>query len=312
MGTMRAFVRRDGSSGDVVEADVPAPEPGPDEVLVAVAAFGVGIHDRYFIPGDARFPYVIGTEAAGVVAATGSGVPDVARGDRVMLTSVLNPKGGTWAELAAVAARSLVPLPAGLDLTTAAGIPIAGDAAIECLHTLDLSPGDALFVAGASGAIGTLLVQMATARGVRVAASASARNQDYLRGLGAELAVDYGDPGWQQRVRDQWPGGVDAALAIQPGTGVASQFVVREGGRVVTVSGDPFEPERDLRVEQFAHRDDIRDELAELAAAIAAGRIRLVLERVYAFADAVAALEKTETRHARGKLVVTVDAAADG
>ncbi|HET6547558.1 MAG TPA: zinc-binding dehydrogenase, partial [Solirubrobacter sp.] len=80
---------------------------------------------------------------------------------------------------------------------------------------------------------------------------------------------------------------------------------VREGGHVVTVSGDPFQPERDVRVEQFAHRPDSRDDMVELLAAIAARRIRVVLERVYPFDQAVAALEKTETRHARGKLVVT-------
>jgi NADPH:quinone reductase-like Zn-dependent oxidoreductase len=183
-------------------------------------------------------------------------------------------------------------------------VPIAGDAAIETLHTLGLGPGETLFVAGASGAIGTLVVQMATARGIRVAGSASARNHEYLLSLGAERAVDYDDPSWQEAIREWAPGGADAALAIQPGTGVPSQFVVREGGRVVTVSGDPFAPERDVVVEQFAHRDDIRDEIAGLLAEIAAGRVRLVLERVYPFEQAIAALEKTETRHARGKLVV--------
>lgn len=91
-----------------------------------------------------------------------------------------------------------------------------------------------------------------------------------------------------------------------------SQFVVREGGHVVTVSGDPFEPQRDIRVEQFAHRPDSRGDLAALVAEIAAGRIRVVLERVYPFPEAVAALEKTETRHARGKLVVTGPRASTG
>jgi NADPH:quinone reductase-like Zn-dependent oxidoreductase len=304
MPAMPAFVRRTAADVEVVRADVPVPEPGDDEVLVAVRAFGVGIHDRYFNPSDARFPYVIGTEAAGVVAATGAGVDAFAPGDRVLGTSVLPAKGGTWAAFAAIKAASLLPMPAELDFTTAAGIPIAGDAAVETLHTLDLRSGDTLFVAGASGAIGTLVVQLAVARGIRVAGSASAPNHDHLLALGAEKAVDYQDPDWPGQVLAWAPDGVDAALAIQPGTGVPSQFVVRERGHVVTVSGDPFVPERDVRVEQFVHRADARRDLADLVAAVAAGRVRVVLDRIHPFAGAVTALEKTETRHARGKQVV--------
>lgn len=80
--------------------------------------------------------------------------------------------------------------------------------------------------------------------------------------------------------------------------------MVRERGHLVTVSGDAFEPERDVRVEQFMHRADAHRDMADLLAAIADGRIRVVLERIYPFTEAVTALEKTETRHARGKLVV--------
>jgi NADPH:quinone reductase-like Zn-dependent oxidoreductase len=309
---MRAFVRCDATSGGVVQTDMPIPKPGEHEMLIEVRAFGVGIHDRSFIPSDARFPYVIGTEAAGVVVATGSGVEGFAAGDLVLFTSVLNPQGGTWAEFAVVAQRSLIPMPAELDFTTAAGLPIAGNAAVESLHTLDLRSGDTLFVAGASGAIGTLVIQMAVVRGIRVAGSASARNHAYLLALGAEKAVDYTDPDWQEKVRRWVPGGVDAALAIQPGTGVQCQFVVRERGHVVTVSGDAFEPERDVRVEQFMHRADARRDMEDLVAAVVGGRVRVVLERVYPFGEAVAALKKTETRHARGKLVVTAPDRPDG
>lgn len=304
MESMKAFVRSDAASDVVVLADVPVPGVGDREARVQVRAFGVGLHDRYFIPLDARFPYVVGTEGAGVVVETGSGVEAFGRGDRVLLSSALNPKGGSWAESVVVGEASLTRMPDELDFQTAAGIPVAGKTAVESLHTLDLGRGETLFVAGASGAIGTLVVQMAAIRGIRVAGSASARNQEHLLWLGAEQAVDYNAPDWQEQVNRWAPGGVDAALAIQPGTGAQSQFVVREGGHVVTVSGDVFEPERDVRVEQFVHRADARRDMADLLAAIADGRIRMVLERFYPFTEAVAALEKTETRHARGKLVV--------
>ena len=243
MELMKAFVRSDAKSDVVALANVPVAEVADHEVLVQVRAFGVGLHDRYFIPPDARFPYVIGTEAAGVVLETGTGVETFGPGDRVLLSSALNPKGGSWAELTVVGDAALTRMPDELDFPTAAGLPVAGKTAVESLRTLDLRSGETLFVAGASGAIGTLVIQMATAGGIRVAGSASARNHDYLLSLGAEKAVDYNAHDWQEQVRQWAPDGVDAALAIQPGTGASSQFVVREDGHVVTVSGDVFEPE---------------------------------------------------------------------
>lgn len=311
--TMRAFARTDANTGEVKLIERPSPKPGDTDVLVAVRAFGVGIHDRYFIPSRGPFPYVIGTEGAGVVMATGDAVTAVGVGDRVMMTTILQPQGGTWAELAVAPEKAVRRIPEALDFSTAAGIPIAGDAAVETLHTLALAPGSTLFVAGGSGAIGTLLIQMATRRQIRIAASASPANHDFMLSLGAELAVDYRDPSWPDQVKRWAPDGVDAALPILPGIAKECLAVVRDGGHLVTVSGDSDSApsERGIRVEQFQHRPDVGADMATLVDDIAAGHVRLVLERVYDFEDAVAALEKTETRHARGKLVVTVPSAQE-
>lgn len=305
--TMQAYVRVDPNNMVVERAEVGAPTPGPGEVLVAVHAFGVGIHDRYFIPTDVAFPYTIGTEGAGVVIELGSDVTGVAVGDRVMVSTALAPKGGPWAELVVAEPEWLIAVPDSMDLVVAAGIPIAGKTAVETMHALNLRAGETLYIAGASGAIGTLVVQMAAQRGVRVVGSASPPNHDHLRAMGAEHAVDYRDPGWPDEVRQWSGGGVDAALAIQPGTPLSSREVVRDGGRVITVSGDPCPPERGITVEQFDHRADAGDDMAALVDDICADRIHLVIEHVYPFDEALAALEKTETRHARGKLVVTLD-----
>jgi NADPH:quinone reductase-like Zn-dependent oxidoreductase len=256
-------------------------------------------------------PYTIGTEGAGVVMATANAVTALGVGDRVMMTTIMQPQGGTWAELAIAPEKAVRRIPEALDFATAAGIPIAGDAAVETLHTLALPSGSTLFLAGGSGAIGTLLIQMATRRGIRIAASASAANHDFMRSLGAELAVDYRDPSWPDHVKQWAPGGVDAALSILPGIARGCLAVVRDGGHLVTVSGDSdsVPSERGIRVEQFQHRPNVGADMAKLVDDIAAGHVRLVLERVYDFEDAVAALDKTETRHARGKLVVRVPSA---
>lgn len=303
---MKAYVRVDPQDQTVVSADVEQPIPGPDDVAVVVHAFGVGVHDRQFIPPSGPFPYVIGLEAAGVVGAVGQDVRGVRVGDRVMVSTIMNPHGGTWAEHVVVAQSGITPIPDDLDFTNAAAIPIAGDAAVETLHTLGMMSGETLFIAGASGAIGTLVTQLAARAGIRVAGSASAANADYLRSLGAELAVDYRDTTWPEQIRDWAPGGVDAALAIQPGTPGPSIEVVRDGGHLVAVSGDPCPPQREIRVEQFPHRADTRDDMAALVGDIAAGHLHLEIEHVHPFAEALLALEKTGTRHARGKVVVRV------
>lgn len=307
MSTMSAYVRTSADNQNVELQQVPIPDPDTGEVLVRVQAFGVGIHDSYFIPADADFPYVIGIEAAGIVERVADGVAGHEISDRVMLNCALQPKGGCWAQYVVVPAHALDTMPAQLSFTDAAAIPVAGKTALECMRALDLVAGDTLFIAGASGAIGTLLIQMAGANGLRVSASASAANLDYMRDLGAEQAVDYRNPQWTEQVRQWSSGGVAAAVAIQPKTLHDSLSVTRDGGQAVTVSGDPIEPARGIRAVQLQHHDDMGPAMATLANDIADGRIRLVIEQVYAFDQALDALRQTQTRHARGKRVVRVD-----
>lgn len=306
MTTMNAFARMDKESMQVEPIIAKVPEISDTEVLVSMEAFGVGIHDRYFIPEDLRFPYVIGIEGVGRIAATGGHVTDFPVGERVAFTSSMHPKGGTWAEYAAVAQASLLKIPDHLSSTQAATVPVAGGTALQGFKNLDLQSGDTLFIAGASGAIGTFAIQLAVKMGIRVAGSASAKNLDYMMSLGAEQAVDYNSPNWQREVRD-WAGdGVDAALAIQPNTGNTALGVVRDRGKVVTISGydEQLMPERSVAVTQLSHSHDIRKDIQNLFSLIADGLIRSEIESEYSFDNALAALEKTETRHARGKLVV--------
>ncbi len=99
---------------------------------------------------------------------------------------------------------------------------------------------------------------------------------------------------------------MSAALAIQPNTAADGRDVVADGGKLVTVSGDQLESERGIAVSQLQHQDDVAQVVPYLASAVAEGRLRLMLEQVYPFEQALLALQKTETRHARGKVVVEV------
>lgn len=155
--------------------------------------------------------------------------------------------------------------------------------------------------------IGTLAIQVASARGWRVAASASEPNHDYLVSLGAAVAVDYRDPSWPEQIRAWTPGGVEAAIAVQPRTAAASLSMVRSGGTLITISPGRLAAERGVHVEMVLHQMDVRNELALLMTQLAAGELPVEVERVYPFENALDALAKVQTRHARGKIVLRLD-----
>ncbi|MDN5768068.1 MAG: NADP-dependent oxidoreductase [Humibacillus sp.] len=304
---MRAFVLPHAGADLPQLADVPPPAIADDELLVRVQAVGVGIHDSYFLPANATYPYPIGIEAAGIIEGVGPLVSAHHRGDRVAFVSSMQPKGGTWAELVAVRADSLiVAIPATMGFVEAAALPVAGNTALRALQALGPAQGS-LFIAGGSGAIGTLAVQLAVRQGWEVAASASDTNHDYLRSLGAELAVDYRDPSWSARVLEWMPAGVDAAIAVPPSTSTGSLGVVRDGGHLISISGDRLASERGVTVQVVPHTGDVRDELGRLMADVAAGAVRVEIEQVLSFEDAGSALAKVSTRHARGKIVLQLD-----
>src|SRR5699024_10418781 len=218
--------------------------------------------------------------------------------DRVIFTTTLQPQGGSWAEYAVAKQTAVTHLPDNLTFQKGAAVPIAGGTALECMRALDLEKGDDLFIAGASGAIGTFVIQLAAAKGIHIAASASEKNHEYMQALGAEKTVDYHNPNWPSQVNKWSKGGVTAALAIQPGTGIDSVKVVKDGGRLITVSGDNDQviPERNITVAQMGHHENTKQKLAQLLKDISKGKIQVVIEKEYAFEEALEALRKTETR----------------
>ena len=306
---MKAYVRTSASTQEVELQEVKVPEMHAEEVLIKVEAFGVGIHDRYFIPSDVSFPYIIGSEGSGVIIEKGSQVNGYDIGDKVIFTTVLQMQGGCWAEYAVAQQSALIKRPDNITAEVGASIPIAGKTTLECMRELNLNKGDTLFIAGASGAIGTLVIQLAKAKGIRISASASPKNHEYMKSLGAEQTVDYNDPDWTTRVKEWSNGGVTKALAIQPGTGEESIHVVKDGGELITVSGDntSVTSERGIEIRQMGHQLFTNKELIELTDEISNERLKVVIEKVYPFEDALDALKKTETRHARGKLVVKMN-----
>jgi NADPH:quinone reductase-like Zn-dependent oxidoreductase len=285
--------------------ELPDPKVGPGQVLVEVRAAGVNPVDWKAMAGgldpmiDAVFPVVPGWDVAGVVRGLGPDVPEFAVGDEVMAYARKDMlHGGTFAEYVAVAAPAVARKPAALDWPQAGGLPLAGLTALRSLDRLAVGRDDVLLVHGAAGGVGSLGVQLAVDRGARVLGTASARNHDFVRGLGAE-PVEYG-AGLVERVRALAPGGItavadfvggvlDGTLAVlAPGgrhTSIADHTAADHGGSVIWVRPDGAE-------------------LADLAAIADRGALRVEIAATYPLDEVAAAFDTSRAGHTRGKLVI--------
>ncbi|MCX5334320.1 MULTISPECIES: NADP-dependent oxidoreductase [unclassified Streptomyces] len=285
------------------EADIEVPQPGPGQVRVRVKAAGLNALDGKIRSGamEAAFPTALpavpGGELAGVVDALGEGVRDVQVGDEVLGWS----DTGSYAEYAL--ATTVAPKPAGLDWQHAAALPVAGATAERVLDLLGVVAGDTVLMHGAAGAVGTLAVQLATARGARVIGTAGAANQDYLTSLGATATL-YGE-GLVERVRALAPDGVDAVFDLA-GKGALEDSITLRGGteRIVTIS--------DFRAHQLgitfssSPRERSAADLAALAQEAATGKV-VTTVTAYPLAEAATAQQVSDAGHVRGKLVLAVD-----
>ena len=284
------------------EADVEVPQPGPGQVRIRVRAAGVNALDGKIRSGALKavfptpLPVVPGYEVSGTVDAVGVGVTDVSVGDEVFGWS----DTGAYAEYAL--ATTVAPKPAELDWERAVALPVAGEAAERVLNLLGVAPGETLLVHGAAGAVGTIVVQLAASRGVRIIGTAGAENQDYVASLGAAATL-YGD-GLVERVQALAPDGVDAVLDVA-GKGALEDSITLRGGtdRIVTLA--------DFRAHQlgitFANGATERsaERLAALARDAAIGKV-VTTVTAYPLAQAATAQQVSDTGHIRGKLVLTL------
>ncbi|MGW7127900.1 NADP-dependent oxidoreductase [Streptomyces bobili] len=242
---MRAAVYRSYGGPEVLElADLPEPKTHVDSVLVRVRAAALNPADLALQNGaldnavETYFPVVPGWDIAGVVERAGLAAPQFAPGDEVIgfIRGDVQRAHGGLAELVSADVRTLVRKPRTMSFTEAAGLPLPGLTAYQAVvHSLDVQPGEALLVHGAAGGVGSLAVQVARSRGAHVIGTASPRDHDYLRELGA-TPVAYGE-GTAGRVRGIIPGGVDVVLDTAGGGVLATAMgAARDGARVASIA----------------------------------------------------------------------------
>ncbi|GGY00173.1 NADP-dependent oxidoreductase [Streptomyces hiroshimensis] len=308
---MKAISYRSYGGPEVLEyGEMPDPKTGPDSVLVKVKAAAVNPVDwkaqaGYLEPAlDAVFPVIPGWDMAGVVVRPGADAPEFAEGDEVIgyvREDFLSR--GTFAEYVAAPVRTLARKPKNLTFEQAAGLPLAGLTAYQALvKALRVWEGETVLIHAASGGVGGMAVQIARHFGARVIGTASERNHDYLRSLGAE-PVTYGE-GLAERVRALAPHGVDAVLDLAGGEALtASPALLAHGGRLASIA-DPAVLGHGGRY--VFVRPDASD-LTALSDLAESGALTVEVAEVFPLERTADAQRLSAAGHTRGKIIVTMD-----
>jgi len=316
--TMRAIaLDRFGGPETLKVQTVPTPEAGADEILIHVESAGVGAWDPFEREGGfvevlgqtPTFPYVLGTDGAGTVAAAGEEVKELKEGDRVYAAELGNPKGGFYAEYAVVKANNAALIPSGLSMDQAAVLPSDGFTALRGLEdVLRLQPDESVMIFGASGGIGHLAVQLAKRLGARVFAVASGEDGvSFVKRLGADAAVDGRSDNVLDVALEFAPDGIDAALVTAGGEATDRALsAIRTGGRVAYPNGVMPAPQvRDGVSSDAYDGEGGREAIDRLNQLIEAGPFEVHVHRVFPLeqaAEAQAALEE----HHLGKIALRV------
>lgn len=320
----RIHVTEPGGPEKLTLVDVPTPTPGPGQALVRLAASGVNFIDVYFRTGlyKADLPVTLGSEGAGTVEAVGSGVVDVAVGDRVAYAMAR----GSYAEYAVVPAAQLVKIPGRLDFVAAAAAMLQGTTAHYLTQsTFPLKRGDTCLVHAAAGGAGGLVVQMAKALGARVFGTVSTGEKAQVaKASGADETIVYTQQDFEEEVKRLTAGrGVDVVYdSVGKTTFDKSLNCLRPRGMLVLFgqsSGPvpPFDPgilntkgSLFLTRPSLAHHLLTREELlwraGDVLNAVAAGTLKLRVDKTYPLAEVAQAHRDLESRKTIGKLVVTI------
>ncbi|MER9755092.1 NADP-dependent oxidoreductase [Mesorhizobium sp. M0166] len=332
---MKAFVvDKYNKKGTLRLAEMPEPELQDSDVLVEVHAAGVNLLDSKIRTGEFKLilpyrrPFILGHDVAGKVIRVGSKVSKFKAGDEVYARP-RDGRIGTFAEFIAVNEADAALKPENLSMGEAASIPLVGLTAWQTLvERANLKKGQKVFIQAGSGGVGTFAIQLAKHLGATVATTASAASADLVKGLGADVVVDYRKDDFEKVLS-----GYDVVLNSQDAkTLEKSLSVLKPGGKLISISGPPdpeFAREKGLNlmlklvlrflsrgIRAKAKRRGVQfsflfmwaegDQLSKITALIESGAIRPVVDRVFSFEATNDALAYVETGRAKGKVVIKV------
>lgn len=335
---MKAFTI-DRYKGELTQREVRNPTPGPNDVVVAIAATSVNPIDLKLRDGEfkailpKKMPLILGGDLAGVVRAVGANVRRFKVGDEVYAHPD-NDRIGTFAESIAIAEADLALKPASLDMAHAASLPLVALTAWQVLvERAQVRPGQKVLIHAGSGGVGTIAIQLAKHLGATVATTTSTGNIDLVRSLGADVIIDYRKDDFTKVLS-----GYDVVLnSLGQDVLEKSLSVLKPGGKLISISGPP-DPAfgrqigagwvvRQLlgllssKIRSKAKKRGVDysflfmradgAQLAEITKLVDAGTIRPVIDSVFAFDETPTAMKRVESGRARGKVVIQVSGDAD-
>jgi len=314
METMKAVrIHRFGGPEVLTIEEVPRPRAERGEALIRVMATAVNPFDCTVHAGRASaylkrpLPLIIGTDVSGKIVEVGTGATGISKGDEVYGRADIS-RGGANAEFVAARASAVAAKPATLDHVHAAALPQATLAAWQALIEMaDIREGQTVLIHGAAGGVGHIAVQLAHWRGARVIGTASA-NLDLLQALRVETAIDYSRTRFEDVVN-----GVDVVLDTVGGDALERSFdVLKPDGILISTVRPPSEElakQRGIRAGMVMSTPPIRETLTKVAELVDRGLVRPEVSAMFPLAEVRKAHEMIESRHARGKIVLSVAAA---
>lgn len=307
--TMRGMAYETYGGTEVLkDTRLPLPKFGPGEILVRVKCASVNPVDWKIMAGgldalmDVVYPVVPCWDVSGTVEAVGIDTPEFAEGDEVMAYARKDyVHGGTCAEFVTVPVRALARKPASLSWAEAAALPLAGLTAYQVLTRLGTGKDDTVLIHGAAGGVGSFGVQIARALGAaRVIGTASPRNHDRVRELGAE-PVEYGD-GLAERVLDLVPDGPTVIADFVGGVVGVTRRVLHDDGRHASIA----DPTVTGAGGEWMWVRPAGSDLAKLGRLAEAGQLTVPVARTFPLAELGAAFELSQGGHTAGKIVIEV------
>lgn len=329
-----AFIDGYGQDRVLRVGDFPAPMLGPSDILVRVHAASVNPVDfklrdgKFRLLRRYRFPLILGHDCAGEVVQIGEKVTRFKVGDRIF-SRPRNGRIGTFAEFIAIDQSEAAFMPPNLNYHEAASLPLVGLTSWQALvDTAKLKPRQRILIHAGSGGIGTFAIQLAKHIGAEVWTTTSGKNLEFVKGLGADHAINYQNEDFEKRVNN-----VDVVFDTLGGTSLDKSFsITRPNGWVVSIAGSPdFRTAKEMDLDimrslllrvvglrvnlkarstgvnyRFIFMKPLSEELAQIATLVANGVIKPVVDRIVPISECQSAIEYSASGRARGKIIIRV------
>ena len=329
-----AFIEGYGRNRVLRVGNLPSPKPGPSDILVRVHAASVNPVDFKLRDGKLRllrryrFPLILGHDCAGEVVQVGEDVTQFKVGDRIF-SRPRNGRIGTFAEFIAIDQSEAALMPLNLNYHEAASLPLVALTSWQALvDVAQLKPRQQLLIPAGSGGVGAFAIQLAKHIGAEVWTTTSGKNLEFVKSLGADHAINYQDEDFEKRVPN-----LDVVFDTLGGDSMDKSFtVIRPDGWLVSISGSPdFRTAKEMRLDivrslllgivglgvnskarkaavnyRFIFMKPLGEELDQIAALVAKGVIRPIVDRIVPISECQSALEYSASGRARGKIVISV------